>query len=114
MSAPQRVDHTSFSTSSSMEEVTAELPMLAFTFTRKLRPIIIGSDSGWLILAGIIARPAATSSRTNSGVMFSGRRAPNPSPGCWWRSTSLRMRSRPMFSRIAMNSISGVTMPERA
>ena len=34
------------STSSSMEEVTAELPILAFTFTRKLRPIIIGSDSG--------------------------------------------------------------------
>jgi hypothetical protein len=25
---------------------TAELPMLALTFTRKLRPMIIGSDSG--------------------------------------------------------------------
>ena len=31
-------------------------------------PMIIGSDSGWLMLAGMIARPAATSARTNSGV----------------------------------------------
>ena len=51
-----------------MEEVTAELPMLALIFTRKLRPMIIGSVSGWLTLAGMIARPRATSSRTNSGV----------------------------------------------
>ena len=29
-----------------VEEVTAELPMLALIFTRKLRPMIIGSDSG--------------------------------------------------------------------
>ena len=28
----------------------------------------MGSDSGWLTLAGRMARPAATSSRTNSGV----------------------------------------------
>ena len=52
VSAPQRVDQTSFSTSSSIEEVTAELPMLALIFTRKLRPIIIGSSSGWFTLAG--------------------------------------------------------------
>lgn len=44
------------------------------------------------------------------GVMFSGRRAPKPSPACCWRRTSLRIRSRPMFSRMAMNSISGVTI----
>ena len=43
---PQRIAQTSFSTSSSMELVIAELPMLAFTFTRKLRPMIIGSSSG--------------------------------------------------------------------
>ncbi len=28
----------------------------------------IGSDSGWLMLAGMIARPRATSSRTSSGA----------------------------------------------
>ena len=77
VSAPQRMAQTSFSTSSSIEEVTAELPMLALIFTRKLRPMIIGSLSGWLTLAGMIARPRATSSRTNSGVMTAGmRRAP--------------------------------------
>ena len=31
----------------------------------------IGSSSGWLILAGMIIRPRATSSRTSSGVSFS-------------------------------------------
>ncbi len=80
VSAPQRMDHTSFSTSSSMDEVTAELPMLAFTFTRKFRPMIIGSSSGWLTLAGMMARPRATSSRTNSGVTVRGRLAPNDWP----------------------------------
>jgi hypothetical protein len=29
-----------------MEEVTAELPILALIFTWKLRPMIIGSSSG--------------------------------------------------------------------
>ena len=46
VSAPQRVAQVIFSTSSSMLEVTAELPMLALIFTRKLRPMIIGSVSG--------------------------------------------------------------------
>ena len=31
--------------------------MLALIFTRKLRPMIIGSSSGCLMLAGMIARP---------------------------------------------------------
>ena len=50
---------TIFSTSSSMEEATAELPMLALIFTHE-----IASDrssarlSGWLMLAGMMARPA--------------------------------------------------------
>ena len=69
VSPPHLQLHTALSTSSSMLEVVAELPMLVLIFTRKLRPIIIGSDSGWLMLAGSTARPAAISSRTNSGVM---------------------------------------------
>jgi hypothetical protein len=85
VSPPQRADHAIFSTSSSIDEVTAELPMLALIFTRKLRPMIIGSSSGWLMLAGMIARPDATSSRTNSGVMLSGRLAPKPWPGCCFK-----------------------------
>ena len=87
VSAPHRVAHVSLSTSSAIDEVTAELPMLALTFTRKWRPMAIGSLSGWLTLAGMIARPRATSERTNSG-------------------------SRP--SRSATNSISGVISPRRA
>ena len=112
VSAPQRVAHTIFSTSSSMLDVTAELPMLAFTFTRKLRPIIIGSDSGWLTLQGMMARPAATSSRTNSGVTSSTRRAPKACPGCW--AVLYAGLACAKFSRVAMYSISGVTMPARA
>ena len=38
MSAPQRVAQTSFSTSFATEEVTAELPMLAFTLDQKVAP----------------------------------------------------------------------------
>ncbi len=87
VSAPHSVAHRSFSTSSSIDDDTAELPMLALIFTRKLRPMIIGSSSGWLMLAGMIARPRATSSRTNS--------AGSP-------------------SRAAMNAISGVISPWRA
>jgi hypothetical protein len=73
VSAPQRVAHCSFSTSSRMDDEMAELPMLALIFTRNLRPMIIGSSSGWRMLAGMMARPAATSSRTSSGVTFSRR-----------------------------------------
>ena len=40
--------------------------MLALIFTRNRRPMIIGSDSGWLMLAGRIARPRAISLRTSS------------------------------------------------
>jgi hypothetical protein len=46
VSAPQSVDQRSFSTSSSIEELTAEFPMLALIFTAKWRPMIIGSSSG--------------------------------------------------------------------
>ncbi len=45
VSAPWRMAQTILSTSSAIEEVTAELPILALIFTRKLRPMIIGSSS---------------------------------------------------------------------
>src|SRR5678810_179718 len=76
VSAPQRIDQTILSTSAATSEATAELPILALILTRKLRPIAIGSLSGWLMLLGMIARPRATSSRTNSGVTWSGMAAP--------------------------------------
>ncbi len=71
VSAPHLVAQVSFSTSSSMEEVTAELPMLALSLVRKADPMIIGSASGWLMLQGITARPAASSERTSSTSQFS-------------------------------------------
>ncbi len=87
VSAPQRVAQVIFSTSSSIEEVTAELPMFALIFTRKLVPMMAGSTSGWFTFSGMTARPRATSSRTNSASMP---------------------------SRRAMNSISGVMIPRLA
>src|SRR5215475_1599670 len=72
VSAPHFVAQRIFSTSSSMLEATAEFPMLALIFTRKFRPIIIGSLLGWLMFAGMIARPRATSALTNSGVIALG------------------------------------------
>src|SRR6185503_900965 len=80
VSAPHLVAQRIFSTSSSTLEAIAELPILALIFTRKLRPMIIGSDSGWLMLAGMMARPAATSLLTNSGVTKSGTAAPQDWP----------------------------------
>src|SRR3546814_2915518 len=53
VSPPQRVAQVSLSTSSVTDDVTAELPMLAFTLVRNFRPMIIGSVSGWFTLAGM-------------------------------------------------------------
>ena len=131
VSAPQRIAQVILSTSSAMPEVTAELPMLALILVRKLRPMIIGSLSGWFTFAGMIARPRATSSRTNCGVISSdpleNAAAPNDWPRCWRPMSSAsfaplgplarrlsRYSLRRTFSRIAMYSISGVTMPRRA
>ena len=73
MSPPQRIAQTILSTSErDVGRHGAELPILALILTRKLRPIAIGSLSGWLMLDGMIARPRATSSRTNSGVIIVG------------------------------------------
>src|SRR3970040_1559298 len=69
LSPPQRIAHVIFSTSSPIEEVTAELPMLALILTRKLRPMIIGSISGWLMLAGMMARARATLVGAQFGVL---------------------------------------------
>src|ERR1051325_6740638 len=74
VSAPHLVAQRIFSTSSSMLDATALLPMLALIFTRKLRPMIIGSDPGRLMLVGMMAPAAATSARTNSGVICAGMR----------------------------------------
>ncbi|MDR8774457.1 hypothetical protein FEP92_04872 [Burkholderia multivorans] len=81
------------------------------------------------MLAGMIARPRATSSRTNSGVISLGAlppnaAAPNACPGCWRPIIAAsfapfgplafrlsRYSARRWFSRIAMNSISGVMIP---
>ncbi len=46
VSAPQRMAQTILSTSSAIDDSTAELPMFALIFTRKLRPMIIGSTPG--------------------------------------------------------------------
>ena len=84
------------------------------------------------MLTGIMARPEATSARTNSGVISFGMRCGKRrktegeyslfaswlEPECCLsrtlRTLSLAISAifvRPMFSRIAMNSISGVMMP---
>jgi hypothetical protein len=47
VSAPHLVAQRIFSTSSSIPEAIAELPMLALILTQKFRPMIIGSSSGW-------------------------------------------------------------------
>src|SRR3982750_4205508 len=67
VSAPQRIAQTIFSTSDATSEATALFPILALIFTRKLRPIAIGSDSGWLMLLGMIGGPRAPSFRADSG-----------------------------------------------
>src|SRR3954453_5634567 len=79
VSAPQRIAHTILSTSSSTDEVTAELPILALILVRKLRPMIIGSSSAWLMLDGMMGRPRATFEGANSGGMDAGT-APRNEP----------------------------------
>ncbi|MNQ64381.1 hypothetical protein D3C85_788000 [compost metagenome] len=112
VSEPQRMPQVSLATSSSIEEPSAELPMLPLIFTRKLRPMIIGSSSTWLMLAGMMARPRAISSRTNSGVISFGMDAPKLCPGCCSLSRpAARASASFMFSRMATYSISGVMMP---
>ena len=78
-----------------MLDEVAEFPILVLILVRKLRPMIIGSHSTWLMLAGMTARPAAISLRTNSGVIW----VLMPADSAFW------------FSRMATYSISSVMMP---
>ena len=90
VSAPQRSAQWSFSTSASVPLDTGDAPMLALILVVLARPMHIGSRP-WArctLFAGITMRPAATSSRTISGVRCG--------------------------SRSATRSISGVTVPSRA
>ena len=50
-----------------MFEVVAELPMLALILHIEATPMHIGSRLVWWMLAGMIIRPRATSSRTSLG-----------------------------------------------
>ncbi|MNJ62135.1 hypothetical protein D3C77_579640 [compost metagenome] len=77
--------------------------------------MIIGSSSTWLMLAGMIARPRAISSRTNSAVISFGMLAPKLCPACCCLSRpAARASCSFMFSRMATYSISAVMMPLRA
>ena len=77
VSPPQRSAHCSFSISSSMLDDTGDAPMFAFTLVLLARPMHIGSSLWfkWFTLAGITMRPAATSSRTCSGLRCGSRSA---------------------------------------
>ena len=115
VSAPQRIAHTIFSTSSAAVDITAELPMLALILTRKLRPIAIGSTSGWLMFAGMMARPrgdlVAHELRRDEGR---DRGAEATRRRRCFASASASAASRARFSRWATKTISSVTMPARA
>ena len=87
VSAPYFTEYCSFSSSPSISDVTAEFPMLELILHLEATPMHIGSRLAWLMLAGMIIRPRATSERTSSGDRF---------------------------SRLAMKCISSVTMPWRA
>src|SRR5256886_15915901 len=67
VSAPHCVAQRIFSTSSSMLEATALLPMLALIFTRQLRPLILGLDPGGVMFLGAVAPAPSPSLLANSG-----------------------------------------------
>ena len=71
VSAPYFTASFSFFTSSAASEAFGEAPMLAFTLHLLAMPIAIGSRLVWLMLAGMIIRPRATSSITSDSGRFS-------------------------------------------
>src|ERR687893_144708 len=75
VSAPHFVAQVSLSTSSAAEDVTAEVPMLALILVRNRVPMIIGSVSGWLTLAGRVGGPQAGAVAARSGERLGARRA---------------------------------------
>ena len=70
VSAPYFTEYCSFSSSSSMFEVVAEFPIFALILHLDATPMHIGSRFAWLMLAGMIIRPRATSARTSSRRQF--------------------------------------------
>jgi hypothetical protein len=54
-----------------MSEELGDAPILALTLHLDAMPIAIGSRLGWLMLAGMIIRPRATSSRISATGRFS-------------------------------------------
>ena len=92
--------------------------MLALILTRKLRPMIIGSLSGWLMLAGDDRAAAGDLVADELRRDALGHARAEVVPGVLPRARIAGKRatssSRSRFSRIATNSISGVTMPRRA
>ena len=80
VSAPYFTESRSLATSSSMLEVTAEFPMLELILHCDATPMHIGSRLTWLMLAGMIMRPRATSARISSGATFSRRATYSISP----------------------------------
>ena len=71
VSAPYFTASFSFFTSSAASEAFGEAPMLAFTLHLLAMPIAIGSKLAWLIFAGMIMRPLATSSMISDSGRFS-------------------------------------------
>ena len=117
VSAPQRVAQVIFSTSSSMEEVTARVADVGVDLDQE-----VAADDHRLALGVVDVRrddrPAARDlARTNSGVMPGGRPkgwALAPKFGVRPRSSVLRLlptAAYPGSPRTAMNSISGVMTP---
>jgi hypothetical protein len=83
------------------------VPDIGVDLDQEAPPMTMGSDSGWLILAGTMARPRATPERTSSGVISRGV----PGMRLFFCASAW---SRRWFSRMATNSISGVMSPRRA
>jgi len=71
VSAPYLTASLSFSTSSLISLALGEAPILALTLHLEAIPIDIGSRFKWLILAGIINLPLATSSIIKEEGRFS-------------------------------------------
>ena len=71
VSAPYFTASSSFFSSSLTSLALGEAPMLAFTLHLEAMPMAIGSRPGWLMLAGMIMRPRATSSITSDSGRFS-------------------------------------------
>src|SRR5262249_30732118 len=91
VSAPRWTAVWSFSSSSSILLVTAELPMLALILHADATPMPIGSSRlvRWTLLAGITIRPRATSERISSGSRSSRCATKRISSVIWpWRAAS--------------------------